>query len=82
MSSSISYTVTAALTLTAFMRISGQGMRETLIIKPRDLAALLRVVRTGLARLRGRRHGPILGLPGGETAAELVMDELEPGEER
>ncbi len=82
MSSSLSYTVTAALTLTAFVRISGQGVRETLIIKPRDLAAMLRVVRVGVERLRGMRRGPILGLPGGETAAEMVMDELEPGEER
>jgi O-antigen/teichoic acid export membrane protein len=81
-SSSISYTVTAALTLAAFVRISGQGLRETLIITPRDLASLARVARTGIARLRGTRRGPILGLPGGETAAELVMDELEPGEER
>jgi len=81
-SSSISYAVTAVLTLSAFLRISGQGLRETVLIQRRDLVAMMRVVRAGRERIRGTRRGPILGLPGGETAAEMVMDELEPGEER
>jgi len=81
-SSSISYTVTAVLILGAFLRMSGQGLRETLVIQRRDVLAAVRVTRVGIERLRGTRGGPILGLPGGETAAEMVMDEREPGEER
>ncbi len=81
-SSSISYAITAVLTLAAFLRISGRGIVETLVIQRRDIAAVGRLVRTGLERLRGRRRGPILGLPGGETAAELILGEREPGEER
>jgi O-antigen/teichoic acid export membrane protein len=81
-SSSISYSVTAVFTLVAFVRMSGRGVLETLVIQRRDLAAAGRMARVGLERVRGTRRGPILGLPGGETAAELVMGELEPGEER
>ncbi len=81
-SSSISYTVTAALTLMAFLRISGQGVAETLIIQRRDISAALRVTRVGIERVKGTRRGPILGLPGGEVEAELVISELEAGEER
>lgn len=80
-SSSISYTFTAVLTLGAFVRMSGQGIVETVVIQRRDLAAAAGVLRVGVDRLRGRRHGPVYGLPGGETAADLVMNEIEPGQE-
>jgi hypothetical protein len=32
-------------------------------------------------RVRGRRVGPLVGLRGGEGAADLVISEHEPGEE-
>ena len=80
-SSSISYIFTAILTLLVFRHVSGRGWVETLVIRRADIAAL---VATGLAilgRLTGRRGGPI-GLRGGDEAAQLVIGEREPGEER
>lgn len=47
-SSSISYGVTAGLMLAAFLRLSGRGLAETLVLRPRDL-------RAGLRSLRGRQ---------------------------
>ncbi len=80
-SSSISYVLTALLTLVAFVRISGRGVIETLVVQRRDLVALVRFTANVIERLRGRRAGPVLGLPGGEAAAELVISEHEPSEE-
>jgi O-antigen/teichoic acid export membrane protein len=79
-SSSISYVVTAIVTLAVFQRLSGRGIIETLVIQPSDARALRSMLRAALARLQGRRTGPF-GLRGGETAAELVIAEREPGEE-
>jgi O-antigen/teichoic acid export membrane protein len=79
-SSSISYGLTAVLTLTVFRRLSGRGVAETLIIRRSDLRALWAMVRAIGGRLGGRRTGPF-GLRGGETTAELVIAEREPGEE-
>jgi O-antigen/teichoic acid export membrane protein len=80
--SSISYFVTAALTLAVFHRLSGRGWLETLVIRRSDVVALIGALRAILARLRGRRGGPLIGLRGGEDAASLVIGEREPGEER
>lgn len=80
MSSSISYGLTAIVTLLVFRSVSGRGIVETLVIQPSDVRALRSMVRASLARLRGQRTGPI-GLRGGDTAAELVIAEREPGEE-
>ncbi len=80
MSSSISYGLTAIVTLLVFRRVSGRGVVETLVIQPSDVRALRSMIRASLARLRGQRTGPI-GLRGGDTAAELVIAEREPGEE-
>jgi O-antigen/teichoic acid export membrane protein len=80
-SSSISYGLTALLTLAVFRRLSGRGVAETLIIRRSDLRALWAVLAAIVGRLRGRRTGPF-GLRGGDTAAELVLGEREPGEER
>jgi O-antigen/teichoic acid export membrane protein len=80
-SSSISYGLTALLTLAVFRRLSGRGIAETLIIRRSDLRALWAMVRAVGGRLLGRRSGPF-GLRGGETTAELVIGEREPGEER
>jgi len=79
-SSSISYGLTAIVTLAVFRHLSGRGIVETLVIQPRDLRALRSMLVASLARLQGRRTGPI-GLRGGETAAEIVIAEREPGEE-
>lgn len=79
-SSSMSYVLTAALTLVVFHRVSDRGWLETLVIRRSDLAALNRTGWALVDRLRGRRRGPIVGLRG-EPAAEIVMAEREPGEE-
>ncbi len=81
-SSSISYILTAALTLVAFRRLSGRGLIETVVVRRSDLVALRRAGAAFMDRLRGRRGGPLIGLRGGDEAAELVMAEREPGEER
>ena len=46
-SSSISYGLTAMLTLAAFRRISGRGLAETLVLRPDDVTAALRALRSG-----------------------------------
>ena len=81
-SSSISYILTAALTLVAFRKLSGRGVIETLVVRRSDLVALRRTGLAAIDRLRGRRTGPLIGLRGGDEAAELVLGEREPGEER
>ena len=37
--------------------------------------------RAALERVRGQRTGPLVGLRGGDEAAEIVIGEREPGEE-
>jgi O-antigen/teichoic acid export membrane protein len=83
--SSVSYFVTAAFIVTAFRRVSGIGLRQTLIIQRSDLRAPTQLLRGGLASLGlssegGRR--PLRSLRGDEAAAELAVEEHEPGEER
>ena len=80
--SSISYVATAALTLAVFHRLSDRGWRETLVIRRSDITALIAALTAIVGRLTGRRHGPLVGLRGGEGAADLVIGEREPGEER
>ncbi len=80
--SSISYGVTAALTLIVFHRLSGRGWRETLVIRRTDIVALVAALRAIGGRMTGQRRGPLVGLRGGEEAADLVISEHEPGEER
>ena len=79
-SSSISYGLTAVVTLFVFRRLSGRGIAETLVIRQSDVRALIAMLGAVAGRLRGQRTGPF-GLRGGETAAELVIGEREPGEE-
>jgi O-antigen/teichoic acid export membrane protein len=79
--SSISYGLTAVATLAVFRRLSGRGLTETLVIRGSDIHAVGRAARAGLDRVRGRRGGPVLALRGGNTAADLVIGEREPGEE-
>jgi O-antigen/teichoic acid export membrane protein len=80
-SSSISYGLTALITLAVFVRMSGRGWRETLILRRSDVAALRAAFDAIRTRLAGRRGGPLIGLRGGEKAAELIIGEREPGEE-
>jgi len=79
--SSISYLATALMTLIVFHRLSGRGWLETLVIRRSDLVALVGALRAVVARLRGRRRGPLVGLRGGPDAANQIIDEREPGEE-
>jgi O-antigen/teichoic acid export membrane protein len=79
-SSSISYGLTAIVTLFVFRRLSGRGIVETLVIRRSDVRALIAMLRAVVGRLRGQRTGPF-GLRGGETAAEIVLSEREPGDE-
>jgi O-antigen/teichoic acid export membrane protein len=81
MSSSISYALTAMLMLAVFLRLSGLGWRETLILRESDIRGALRVVVAIADRIRGRRTGPVVGVRGGDTAAAIVIGEHEPGEE-
>ena len=73
--------LTAALTLVVFHRLSDRGLRETLIIRRSDVRALVAASRALVDRARGRRTGPLVGLRGGDPAADLVIGESEPGEE-
>lgn len=79
--SSLSYLVTALITLVVFHRLSGRGWAETLIIRRSDIKALGRALRAIVDRLRGRRVGPLVGLRGGDDAADTIISEREPGEE-
>ncbi len=81
-SSSISYAVTALLTLIVFRRLSGRGWVETLILRDADMRSVGRAMAALWDRIRGRRRGPLVGLRGGGAAAEIVIGEREPGEER
>jgi O-antigen/teichoic acid export membrane protein len=81
MSSSISYALTATIMLAVFLRLSGLGWRETLILRGSDIRGASRVVVAIADRIRGRRTGPVVGVRGGDTAATIVIGEHEPGEE-
>jgi O-antigen/teichoic acid export membrane protein len=80
-SSSISYGLTALATLAVFLRMSGRGWRETLILRRSDIVALVSALVALRTRLAGGRGGPLIGLRGGDTAAEIIIGEREPGDE-
>jgi O-antigen/teichoic acid export membrane protein len=80
-SSSISYGLTAILTVAVFRHLSGVGLVETLVVKRSDIVAVLRFIQALMGRLRGRRAGPIVGLDEGSTASDLVVGEHQRGEE-
>lgn len=48
--STVSYTVTAAVTLAVFTRISGNSWFDTLVPKPRDFVQLFAIIRSGVSR--------------------------------
>jgi O-antigen/teichoic acid export membrane protein len=76
--SSISYFVTATFIVTAFRRLSGRGLRETLLIQRHDLRASALALATITGRLEARG---LLGALGRKETAELVIEEHDPGEE-
>ncbi len=80
--SSISYGVTAIITLLVFRRLSGRGWVETLVVQPSDIRAVGLAAAALGARLRGRPGEPVIELEDDEEATELVLGEREPGDER
>jgi O-antigen/teichoic acid export membrane protein len=80
LSSSISYGLTSILTLAIFLRLSGRGFVETIFIRRSDLRLIRAAGQGVIARVR-RRRAVGFELQGGDSAAEFVMGEREPGEE-
>ena len=81
--SSLSYGLTAVVIVVVFLRVSGRGPVETLVVRRSDLAAagavLAAVARRASARGRAvRREPPVEVSP---AAADLVIGEHSPGEE-
>jgi O-antigen/teichoic acid export membrane protein len=85
LASSISYILTAALTLSAFVRVSGRGLRETLVLRGSDMRAAGQTLRAARAwLLRGRVSGAGVPVPddaAADAAADLIVREVEPGDE-
>jgi O-antigen/teichoic acid export membrane protein len=80
--SSLSYGLTAFVMLAVFVRVSGRGVAETLIVRRSDVVAAWAVIRAVLRRLTGRRR------PSAEDdvsvappAADIILGEHAPGEE-
>jgi hypothetical protein len=83
-SSSISYWVTAVLIVAVFLRLSGRGLAETLVLRPRDIARARQALRRrrpdGGGVLPGpAEEGPIAPAPAGRPTGEPVQPG--PGEE-
>jgi len=55
LASTISYTATAVLILLLFRAISGQGLRDTVILKRTDVTARWADLRTAAGRLGSQR---------------------------
>ncbi|HSL33753.1 MAG TPA: polysaccharide biosynthesis C-terminal domain-containing protein, partial [Candidatus Limnocylindrales bacterium] len=81
--SSLSYGLTAVVILVVFLRVSGRGPAETLVVRRSDLAAAWAVGRAFAGRLvpgrRVRGAGPAVDVS--PEAADLVIGEHAPGEE-
>jgi O-antigen/teichoic acid export membrane protein len=80
--SSLSYGLTALVMLAVFVRVSGRGVAETLIVRRSDVVAAWAVIQAVLRRLTGRRR------PSAEDdvsvappAADIILGEHAPGEE-
>jgi len=74
LSSSISYGLTAVLILAVFLRISGRGLGETLVLRPRDVRVGVRALRgaavitTAPAAATAGIPAPLVGAAAGEAA--------------
>jgi O-antigen/teichoic acid export membrane protein len=81
--SSLSYGLTALVILVVFLRVSGRGPAETLVVRRSDLAAAWAVGRAFAGRIvpgrRVRGAGPTVDVS--PEAADLVIGEHAPGEE-
>ncbi len=81
-SSSISYGLTALITLGVFIRLSGRGLAETLIVRRSDIVAALAVFQAVWRRLRGhRRPATEDDVNVAPPAADIILGEHNPGEE-
>ena len=82
LASSISYGLTAVVMLAVFIRLSGRGVAETLIVRRSDVAAAVEVVRALYRRLSGhRRSAAEDDVSVAEPAADIIIGEHPPGEE-
>ncbi len=82
MASSLSYGLTAAVMLAVFIRLSGRGLAETLIVRPSDIAAAFSVLRAVSRRLTGHRRPEAEDdVNVAEPAADIILGEHPPGEE-
>jgi O-antigen/teichoic acid export membrane protein len=81
LASSISYSVTAVLTLAVFLRVSGRGLRETLILRRSDVAAAASAGAALLRRMRRRPGAGAPAVPANAEAAMLIVAEHDPGVE-
>jgi len=80
--SSLSYGLTAFVMLVVFVRVSGRGVAETLIVRRSDVAAALALVRAVIRRLSGhRRPSAEDDVSVAPPAADIILGEHAPGEE-
>jgi O-antigen/teichoic acid export membrane protein len=79
LASSISYGLTSVLTLVIFIRLSGRGWLETILIRPADARFLWNRFRLTLRRLRGGSRRIVETGEADETT-QAVMNERELGD--
>ena len=80
--SSVSYGLTALVILVVFLRHSGRGLAETLIVRRSDVQAAIRVGRSVGRRLwRHRAAAPEDDVSVAPPAADIIIGEHAPGEE-
>lgn len=79
-SSSISYWVTAILIVAVFLRLSGRGLAETLVLRPRDIARGRQAFRRRGPDVDGTLPGPAAGRPiAPDPAARPTGEPAQPG---
>jgi O-antigen/teichoic acid export membrane protein len=80
--SSLSYGLTAFVMLVVFVRVSGRGVAETLIVRRSDVAAAWGLVRAVIRRVSGhRRPSAEDDVSVAPPAADIILGEHAPGEE-
>jgi O-antigen/teichoic acid export membrane protein len=80
--SSVSYGLTALVMLAVFIRLSGRGVAETLIVRRSDVVAAIAVFRALVRRLTGhRRPAAEDDVSVAPEAADIILGEHAPGEE-
>ena len=79
-SSSISYWVTAVLIVTVFLRLSGRGLAETLVLRPRDIARARQAFRRRRPDVDRRLPGPAVARSNtSDPAAGSTGEPAQPG---